>query len=209
MRILGLVVALLTPALLAGEAGDPNVRGRLQAKAVEGTDGELTLRTGNLLVWSIRVDAGTRYEWRAKEVSVAETRPGDFLEIEYESDPRKRAGRGKVVRILEAPWEKRLAEAARLPWLYRSPTERFAPRGALTFTGVVLRVSDDRLVLLTRKREELVITLRHDTQFAGDGVRVARSELQPNKLVYVRGGRNIDQEIEAYQVVWGKILRPE
>jgi hypothetical protein len=29
-----------------------------------------------------------------------------------------------------------------------------------------------------------------------------------NERVFVRGGRNLEDEIEAYQVVWGGILRP-
>jgi len=33
--------------------------------------------------------------------------------------------------------------------------------------------------------------------------------LRANLVVFVRAGKNLDQEVEAYQVVWGEILQPE
>jgi hypothetical protein len=32
--------------------------------------------------------------------------------------------------------------------------------------------------------------------------------LPVNTLVFIRGGKNIYDELEAYQVIWGRILQP-
>ena len=32
--------------------------------------------------------------------------------------------------------------------------------------------------------------------------------LKPNTRVFVRAGRNLDDDLEVYQVIWGEILEP-
>jgi hypothetical protein len=41
-----------------------------------------------------------------------------------------------------------------------------------------------------------------------NGDTVEAADLRPNMRVFVRAGRNIYQQVEAYQVIWGKILEP-
>ena len=50
-------------------------------------------------------------------------------------------------------------------------------------------------------------TLR-DTRFREDGLRVEPSSLHSSTRVFVRAGKNLDGEIEAYEIVWGEILTP-
>jgi hypothetical protein len=83
------------------------------------------------------------------------------------------------------------------------------PRGDLTFAGIVARVGQDMLVLRTRAKGELRLLLRPDTRYVQDGVLADASGLGVNTRVFVRGGRNLDGDLEAYQVMWGEILRPE
>jgi hypothetical protein len=96
----------------------------------------------------------------------------------------------------------------RLPIPYEDPTQSIAPRGTLTFTGMVLRRDDDGLVLRTRANGEKWILVRHDTRFKEDGLRVEPSSLHSSTRVFVRAGTNLDGEVEAYEIVWGEILTP-
>ena len=98
--------------------------------------------------------------------------------------------------------------AVRAPVEHEDPTLSIAPRGSLTFTGMVLRMDDDGLVLRTRADGEKWILVRHDTRFREDGLRVEPSSLHSSTRVFVRAGKNLDGEIEAYEIVWGEILTP-
>jgi hypothetical protein len=70
-----------------------------------------------------------------------------------------------------------------------------------------MRVDPQLLTLRTRRGEQHLL-LRQDTRYLGDGARVDLKSLQVNTRVFVRAGRNLDQEIEAYQVIWGSIVQP-
>jgi len=61
------------------------------------------------------------------------------------------------------------------------------------------------LTLRTRVDGEKLILLRQDTRYIGDGQRVGADGLKRNTRVFVRAGRNLDNDVEAYQVVWGGI----
>src|SRR6266404_6165393 len=82
--------------------------------------------------------------------------------------------------------------AIRAPLQYEDPTLTIAPRGTLTFTGVVLRQDTDGLVLRTRADGEKWILLRRDTRFREDGVQVGPSSLQSSTRVFIRAGTNLD-----------------
>ncbi len=90
----------------------------------------------------------------------------------------------------------------------RSEIADALPKGDLTFSGVVARITDRSLVLRTRDAAEQTILIRRDTRFLSDGEPVPSTGLKPNMRVFVRGGNDEDGRVEAYQVVWGKILLP-
>jgi hypothetical protein len=60
----------------------------------------------------------------------------------------------------------------RAPLLLESPTQSYAPRGSMTFTGVVLRLETTGLVLRTRVDGEKWILVRRGTRFREDGLQV-------------------------------------
>jgi hypothetical protein len=94
---------------------------------------------------------------------------------------------------------------------YRTPApalDLIFPRGNLTFAGVIAKVSANRVVLHTRREGEKTILLRLDTRYLEAGAPVDAGELKPNTRVFVRAGRNLENQIEAYQIVWGQILEP-
>jgi hypothetical protein len=79
--------------------------------------------------------------------------------------------------------------------------------GNLTFAGVVARLSGQSLVLRTRAGEQTLI-IRRDTRYVDNGDTVEAAELRPNMRVFVRAGKNLYEQVEAYQVIWGEILNP-
>ena len=48
-----------------------------------------------------------------------------------------------------------------------------------------------------------------DTRYLEDGQVVDLAQLKPNMRVFVRAGKDLYNEVEAYQVIWGKILAPQ
>jgi hypothetical protein len=63
-------------------------------------------------------------------------------------------------------------------------------------------------VLRTRLDGDTQVLLRPDTRYLEAGAVVDSGALKPNTRVFVRAGRNLDGEVEAYQVIWGGILDP-
>jgi hypothetical protein len=78
----------------------------------------------------------------------------------------------------------------------------------MTFSGLVMAVKSNVLTLKSRTGDYETIHLRPDTRFSTDGQTAQASNLRINTLVFVRCGRNLENEVEAYQVVWGEILKP-
>lgn len=91
----------------------------------------------------------------------------------------------------------------------RSALESIYPRGNLTFAGVVIRRSPTLLVLRTRTEPEKVVHLREDTRFLDSGVPANSADVAVNTRVFIRGGKNFENNLEAFQVVWGQIDGPQ
>ena len=85
----------------------------------------------------------------------------------------------------------------------------FPLRPAWSLSGAVYRLTADSLILRTRSGEHNAIRLRPDTRYMMEGQTAAQESLRVNTIVFVRGGRNVYDEVEAYQVIWGEILQPE
>jgi hypothetical protein len=64
------------------------------------------------------------------------------------------------------------------------------------------------VVLHTREAGDLSIQLRKDTRYLADGQLVDAASLKPNMRVFVRAGKDLYNDVEAYQVIWGSILTP-
>jgi hypothetical protein len=126
---------------------------------------------------------------------------GDWLEIVSDKTPASALRYARTVHVIERQAPARLRPVARA-------VDPLFPRGDMTFSGVVKRLNGERLVLHTRTDGEKTILLRRDTSFLAEGDPVDESALQPNTRVFVRAGKNLDNQIEAYQVIWGEILEP-
>jgi hypothetical protein len=207
VRVLcGMVVSLALAAQQPAPAGV--VRGELLEWDAGETAGELVIGTADHHVFHFLFDARTYVERDKQCISIGQLRKGDALEIVSDRVSALSLGYARTVHVLDRQAQARAAaQSARLR-AYRSPIENIAPRGDLTFSGIISRLHSQWLVLRTRLDGEKAILLRRDTRYLEDGFQVDAASLKPNTRVFVRAGRNLDDELEAYQVVWGEILFP-
>lgn len=155
-------------------------------------------------------DGRTFIERDHQRISCVKLRAGDRMEIvsDRSNEPGARYARMASVLSGDTRLRRRVAIVPRAPIIHESPTARFAPRGSMIFTGIVLRMESTGLVLRTRMDGEKWILVRRDTLFREEGLQVESTSLPSGARVFVRGGRNLDGEVEAYEVVWGEILSP-
>jgi hypothetical protein len=86
--------------------------------------------------------------------------------------------------------------------------EAWYPRGNMAFAAVVLRSNPELILVRTRGGEQKQLRLRPDTRYSSSGLPSTLAQLAPNTRVFIRAGLNIERELEAYQVVWGRIEGP-
>ncbi len=184
------------------------VRGDLLSWTGTAKAGELIFRNADNRVFQCSFDGKTYFERAHEHLGVAAMQAGDRVEVL--ADHRDGSGLcyARTVHVLEVH-PATLTTGVRPPLRSASrPTELFAPRGDITFAGVVLRISPDVLVLRLRSNEHRTVHLRSDTRYLSAGQALDRSNLDVNTRVFIRAGKNLEDEMEAYQVVWGSILEP-
>jgi hypothetical protein len=205
MRYFG--VLFCAACLFGQEYARPGIlRGELAGIEKTGTAGNLDVRTRSADVLRCTFDAHTYFERDHQRIGTAALYRGDPLEII--ADRKADQCYARTVRVVKAD-----AAAGSSRYLTRarsltSALDHIMPRGNLTFAGVILRMSDSILVLRTRTESEKVVRLRDDTRFLDSGLPSDASALCVNKRVFVRAGQNLDNQVEAYQVIWGEIAGP-
>lgn len=204
MRLIaGLVLAA---SLGAQEQAPPGlVRGKLESRAGTLTSGELSIRSADGLLWLCSYNDKTYIERERLRIAAPGLKPGDSIEMVTSRSSGPCYARTVHILTNPAPSTLSSAQRARLR-AWRPAWESIAPRGNLTFAGIVLRLDATSMLLRTRFDGQKTVLLRQDTGFAGSGRTVDSSELRVNTRVFVRAGRNPWGDLEAYQVVWGEIL---
>ena len=168
--------------------------------------GELSVRVRDHRVVCFRFDGKTLVERDGRRADLTRFRKGDVIEVVPEPGPNPKLLRARSVVVVAAGPQVRNTRA-----LLRERStllDDLFPRGDLTFAGVVTRLNPGLMELRTRGRGSAEILLRDDTRYIGDGQETPYSGLKVNARVFVRAGRNLDDRIEAYQVMWGDILVP-
>lgn len=171
--------------------------------------GEFSIRAdGTNRVYRFTFDPKTYVERDQQRISMTGLRKGDAIEVVSDEVAGVSLRYARTVHVVERRPAPRSPASAGMLRPYRSPLEHIVPRGDLTFSGIIARLSEERLVLRTRLDGEKTILLRRDTRYLESGSLVEAGTLKPNTRVFVRAGKNLDDEIEAYQVIWGEILEP-
>ena len=185
------------------------VRGVLLERDTPNRSGEFSVRVADNQVFRYQFDAKTYVEREKQMIDVARLQPGEKVEVLSDTVPGSVLRYARTIHVFEgcaAP-----ASPLRQGGLcaYRPSTDRSLPAGNLTYSGVVFRVTGDRLVLHTRESGDQSILLRKDTRFLENGETVEAASLKPNMRVFVRAGKDLYDQVEAYQVIWGSILDPK
>lgn len=185
------------------------VRGVLLECDAPALSGQFAVRAQSTnQVYRFSFDAKTYVEQDERRISMAAVRKGDTIEVVSDRDEAAAVHYARTVHVIEMRPAPRPPVSQGKVRLYRSAIEFMAPRGNLTFSGVVARLTPDWLVLRTRREGEKTVLLRTDTRYLEEGSLVEARDLKPNTRVFIRAGKNLDDQIEAYQIIWGEILEP-
>jgi hypothetical protein len=207
MRGLGVLVFLASAAAAQTRNASPLIRGVLIERDARAAAGQFTVRAADDRLFHYRFDAKTYVEREARLIDVARLAPGDKVEVLSDEGPATALRYARTIHVIEPPPPTRPLSQGRLR-AYRAAAEHYEPLATLSFSGVVARLEAGRLVLHTREAGERTILLRQDTRFLENGETVEPETLQPGMRVFVRGGRDLYGEVEAYQVIRGEILEP-
>ena len=219
MRILALW--LLAVGLCAGQtapAPQPAaalIRGVLLERDVQTSEGEFSVRLADNRVFRYRFDRKTYVERENNLIDVARLHPGEKVEVVSDAIPGFVLRYARTIHVIEDPQSPRLTGTTQGPTTqgryraYRSmeERERTLPTGNLTYAGIVSRITPDRLVLRTREGEQTLFVGK-ETRFVQDGALVAADTLKLNTRVFIRAGKDLYDQVQAYQIIWGSILAP-
>jgi hypothetical protein len=187
---------LLLAATLYGQTAMPI--GILHGNLVSRTEAEITVRNPSGAIYNCSFDARTYFERDRNPIAAAGLALGDPVEVVADRQVGSSVCYARIVQVVD---RRRRAPFAAI----ESATEWFAPRGDLTFGGVVLRRGDGTVILKTREGEKTLV-LRPDTRFWCDGMRTNGNALGVNTRVFVRAGHDFEGNIEVYQAAWRELL---
>ncbi len=210
-----MVVILLTAWMGAAQGGHPPsslenaalVSGVLlecDARAA----GEFSIRAADNRVLRYQFDHKTYVEREDRLIEPARLVPGEKVEVLSDSVTGYPLRYARTIHVIQPVSPPRPQTLGRLR-AYDPKAEPAIRAGNITYSGVVLRLNSQRVILHTREGGDLSILLRKDTHYLADGQLVDADSLKPNMRVFVRAGKDLYNEVEAYQVIWGTILSPQ
>ncbi len=145
---------------------------------------------------------------RGVRIAATEVTLGDFVEVVADQSGKRGDCYALTVYVLPGRDRAAFAEYRKALERQRHLLDHIVPRGKITLSGLVLELGDAFVLLKTRSGERKRIRLRDDTRYTHDGHPADSSMLEINAVVFVRAGEGFGGELEAYQVVRGKILAP-
>jgi hypothetical protein len=168
--------------------------------------GELSIRTSDNQVLRYQFDGKTYAERDQHLIEAARVAAGEQVEIVSDRTPGSLVRYARTIHVLQPTPPPRPLSQGRVRAY--NPKQDTVRTGNLTYSGVVYRLNAERVLIHTREAGDLAILLRKDTRYLEDGIVVDAGDLKPNMRVFVRAGKDLYDEVEAYQVIWGKILTP-
>lgn len=178
------------------------IRGTILETKGSERSGEIKVKATDGLVFICLYDEKSYMEHTGMRIFSSALRKEDAVEVVGDRIKYRGSCYARTIRVIDIPLQ---SQSRIRP--YRMVTEHIAPRGDLTFSGVVIRLQNGLLILRTREGDAS-IRIREDTRFIYGGSSTDRSHLKPNTRVFVRAGKNLEKETEAYQISWGEIFKP-
>ena len=205
-------LCLLLPVIAASQTPHAGalVRGVLLERDTQLTGGQFSIRAADNQVLRYLFDRKTYVERESQLIDVPRLAPGEKIEVVSDivsGSPLRYARTIHVMQDAPPPRPSRQLTAGR-PRPYRPGDEPRLPVGSLTYSGVVFRLGQGRMAIHTRDGDQ-ILNLRQDTRYLQAGEMVDLAALKPNTRVFVRAGKDVYDQLEAYQIVWGNILNPQ
>ena len=169
--------------------------------------GELSIRAADNEVLRYQFDRKTYVEREQQLIEAARLAPGEKVEVLSDRLPAYALRYARTIHVIQPLPPPRPQTMGRYR-AYNPKMEPVLPVGNISYSGVISRLNSERVVLHTRQAGDLSILLRKDTRYLQDGQIVTSEQLRPNMRVFVRAGKDVYQQVEAYQVIWGTILTP-
>ena len=169
--------------------------------------GELSIRAADNRVLRYHFDAKTYVERDEHLIDTARLVAGEKVEVLSDTVAGNAVRYARTIHVIQPVAPPRPKTLGRLR-AYDPKAEPAVRTGNMTYSGVVFRLNSERVVLHTREAGDLSILLRKDTRYLADGQVVDLESLKPNMRVFVRAGKDLYNDVEAYQVIWGTILTP-
>ena len=202
--------SLLLLAALTSQAQVVTTSGFVKGDLLEwdGTEsaGNLTVRAADHRVLRCSFDSLTYFERDRKRTNMAAITAGDRLELVTDAAAPKCYAR--TVHVLPParpplpPYVARALQSRRTAFL-----DSVAPRGSVALAGLVMRRTPEAIWLRTRANGEKTILLRQDTRYLKGGSTVEAGALEVNTRVFIRAGKTIENDLEAFQIIWGEIFQ--
>ena len=206
MRTIGILLLLPLAGAAQTTQNAPLVRGTL-LECDARVAGELSIRAADNQVLRYQFDRMTYAERDQQLIEAARLAPGEKVEVLSDRLPAYALRYARTIHVIQPLPPPRPQTLGRYR-AYNLKTEPVLPPGSVTYSGVVSRLNSQRVVLHTREAGDLSILLRKDTRYLEDGQLVEAEQLKPTMRVFVRAGKDIYEQVEAYQVIWGTILTP-
>jgi len=212
MRLLWILLASAAAVVAQSAIPPAHMQGVLLERDPQTVSGEFSVRVADDQVYRFLFNAKTTVDRDRQPIDVSRLQPGDEVEVISDDDGDSLLRFARIVHVMASPRPARPVSQSRLRGYRDSadrevPFERLIPATSQGVAGVVSRISGERVILHTRSGEQIIL-LRPDTRYVEDGAVVGSADLKPNMRVYIRAGRTLYNEMEAYQVVWGQILEP-
>ena len=176
-------------------------RGTMVSFEGSAAEGVLIARAAGGDLFDCGYDSKSYLELSKQRITPPKLVAGDRLEVLVDRSGRSRSCYIRILHVLP-PAPTRPVSA---PKPQRPPSRILRPVTSVTISGIVVRNENGFITVRGRDREETLL-VRRDTRFFGDGVRMDSTVLGPNQRVFVEAGRDLDGNLEAYQVTWGNIL---
>ena len=183
------------------------VRGDLVEWDGNKMEGDMLVRLPPDRLYTCHFDAFTYMERDGERIAMGVLKAGDRLELVTDRKPGSQRCYARTLRVVDKlpPTNPGYRITARRSTLI----DQLYPRGNLTFSGVILRLNAQMMVLRTRTQGEATVMLRQDTRYMDSGLPSEASMLVVNTRVSIRCGRNPENDLEAFQVIWGEIAGPK
>jgi len=170
--------------------------GILRGSLIEWQGGSLSVRQANGAVYDCFYDQHTLFQRNEWPIQSTDLNAGEPVEVLSDQLPGTHTCYVRMVSIVYTSPKppRRTAPQGHAPvagvWI---------PQGHLTYSGLVAKRESSKITLKTRAGP-LTFLLRSNTRYTDAAAPLV------NKHVYVRAGRNVQGQLEAYQVIWGEIL---